>query len=173
MARTHAREHTGSVRVAYLAVQPPLLGIPGARQGRRGALPPRRRAGISPYPRDCSGWGKCNRLAHATAWPCLNALLHLVYRFGRGIHRFSAQRLAGSYWAGWRVHTYSYPYPSSQLIRLNWTSDPTGSHLTELDRWPSLGPIVDFVVVDLECARSTRNAVLLPSLFSLYQLVLL
>jgi len=38
----------------------------------------------------------------------------------------------------------------SQLIKLNKKADQFGSHITVLDTYMNLGPIVDMCVIDLE-----------------------
>lgn len=38
----------------------------------------------------------------------------------------------------------------SQLIKLNKTADETGSHVTVMETFTNLGPIIDMIVVDLE-----------------------
>ena len=41
-------------------------------------------------------------------------------------------------------------FGDSQLIQLQTAPDEDHEYITELDRWPNIGPICDFVVVDLE-----------------------
>jgi len=41
-------------------------------------------------------------------------------------------------------------FGDSQYLQLNTVADENGSFITELSRWPNLGPIADFAVIDLE-----------------------